>query len=73
MRRPRNIGGAERVESFMLDISTLSKMHEITIRDAASEDAIRLADIYSPYVLKTAISFEECKRPAIPPLLPSKE
>ncbi len=34
-------------------------MHEYTIRPAAPEDAIRLAEIYNPYVLNTAISFEE--------------
>ncbi len=43
----------------MLGISTLPKMHDYTIRDAVSEDSIRLAEIYHPYVLNTAISFEE--------------
>lgn len=35
------------------------EVHEYTIRPAASEDAVRLAEIYNPYVRDTAISFEE--------------
>ena len=32
--------------------------HELTIRDVRPEDAERLAAIYAPYVLETAVTFE---------------
>ena len=39
-------------------------MSELKIRDAQIEDAARLVEIYSPYVLDTAVSFE-CTAPSV--------
>lgn len=37
----------------------IRQMHPYNIRSATVEDAVRLVEIYNPYVANTAISFEE--------------
>ncbi len=41
------------------DLQNLSMTDSVTVRAAATSDAAAIADIYRPYVLETAISFEE--------------